>query len=906
MATQDNEHRRRPPPINIPPLPLPQAAPTADTSATVSQPWQNTRSQPHRRSVKDAPNTTQQGPRSSGNTPLTSPLEQGISRPPHTGSSKSRTSAMTTLSSLVDHARTSPRKSESSTAANSQRGSTAQSRYSSRTQHNTTTTQAQLEVFEEKTSRGRIESRSERNFFKLTGQVPPTPTDGTNNEDDVYIRTEDFRNQCRAASEERHPHRDEPTKSPKKKLFSNIRNPFAKTANSVAATAAMPSKAAQVLGTSARRRHVVQPRPIKSAQSTGTPTKIRRSGTAKSLPPKVVDSEDYSRRHHRRGSTQRQRDAENTPPVPQVNCSFETTVPPTPPAKDTPPESRSMHAPSSPLRRAAPAQDLRESYDTYLDKGMKLRFPAFALSPSPSCMNNEQRAGGTSPTKFRPYTAEDYSKLIEDCEYPLSPSKSIEALQLAVPELWKALSHEGKRTSRFLSPLPPRFYSPSNRSVRLFAEGESPSKNSDTSRLLFSIPPKSNLLQLREDSKNGSIEMMFQGDATDIDPQSATAELATGSHQEQLSPAPVDEEKLASHVQQDSCATEQREHSPIKYDRPGGPQHDQPSSRLTDMLRGVNLRGGAYEVDFEPKCPSAVPSPLHKMQMHHTPLPPDLRHCVPFSPPVMPPTPKHIDDHFFMTNEHLDVVGKTTWDLLEGLNRQQLDTMTLKHDRLMATIETKAEDIRSQVNTVNEKADRAAERQNNIQNDLEKILSLVKTEVSSAFAMQEKRTSQMEAQIKELRATVMDLLKLLEQKCKDSRVNVQPASESLPGHTSAPPGLGPLPLHRSQPSLTGYYGNTPDFGRENAPPMPQEGLLTPTDAPGDARAGYSSDYGSQHWARPAYSNRNSRNPYSAGTNPYHFANGGGYSVGYSGGHYGSNFGPNSPDQYNGFNHNASK
>ena len=330
---------------------------------------------------------------------------------------------------------------------------------------------------------------------------------GRTNDENVYIRTEDLRAQCRAINEEKQPHQEETTRSPKKKLFSNIRNPFTKPVNN-APTPPMPSKAAQVFGTSARKHNVIEARPVKPARPLKTPTRVPRSETSKSLPPRVIHPNSHARRHgsgsaHRSSkgarrssrSSKRLSDAENTPPVPPVNSSFESISPPTPPAKDTPPELRHMAAPSSPLRRAAPAQDLRESYETYVDKGMKLRLPAFALSPSRSRRSIPNHLDA-SPEKFRPYTAEDYTNLIgggalqwshSDTEYSASPrdskrdvpslNRSPEAPRFA-PIAGRTDDLEyGTITARRLSTLPPRFYTPSNRSVHLFLEGETPSKN---------------------------------------------------------------------------------------------------------------------------------------------------------------------------------------------------------------------------------------------------------------------------------------------------------------------------------------------------------------------------------------------------------------------------------------------
>lgn len=101
-----------------------------------------------------------------------------------------------------------------------------------------------------------------------------------------------------------------------------------------------------------------------------------------------------------------------------------------------------------------------------------------------------------SPTKFRPYTAEDYTRLIEGealqwpypdedeihevkdggHSAPLATERQEELLQLPQSSRSDG-NHYNERLGRRLSPLPPRFYSPSDRSVQLFRDGESPSQN---------------------------------------------------------------------------------------------------------------------------------------------------------------------------------------------------------------------------------------------------------------------------------------------------------------------------------------------------------------------------------------------------------------------------------------------
>lgn len=274
----------------------------------------------------------------------------------------------------------------------------------------------------------------------------------------------------------------------------------------------MPSKAAQVLGTTpSRKPRRVQTRPIKSARVLKTPTKILRSDTAKLLPAKVYANQ--STRIHYNSASHADRTVSRELPGREEAAanSFESIPPPTPPAKDTPPEFRAPANPPSPLRRAPSHGDLRESYGGMPDRGMQvqLQFPMFALSPSPpkTAIHGD---GGVSPTKFRPYTADEYSELIEGeaLQWPYPEEDGVSEMKeggrsapLAIEghgRLQFPLSsrsddeHYNARLGRRLSPLPPRFYSPSNRSVQLFNEGESPSQNvSERRAFCFPLLPLS-------------------------------------------------------------------------------------------------------------------------------------------------------------------------------------------------------------------------------------------------------------------------------------------------------------------------------------------------------------------------------------------------------------------------------
>ncbi|KAH7065764.1 hypothetical protein BKA63DRAFT_454542 [Paraphoma chrysanthemicola] len=947
MSDSFEDRKKRPPPIEI--LPIPRHMPVSRGPQASVNDQQQQQQPPPLRDQRNASSSTQQGAQSA-TTPLTSPLEHDASRLPlpQSGSQKSRASAMTTLTNLMEQARASPRKSDSGK-------STARSRYSERSNRSAAVAQAQLEtvVGDERTTRGKIESRTELNLFKMTGQVPPTLFADSIGKDEVLIVTQDLREQCRAVSEDKKPEPPEPIKSPKKKIFGMNLPSFGRTPQGVP-TPPMPSKAAQILGQEPRNPTKVVVRPIKPAIPFKTPTKAPRSDTSKSLPAKLVNQDTRVLSHHR-GTTRRSRhttrkspprgsleapDSENKPPVPGINSAIDCGQPPTPPAKDTPPENRTIAQPPSPLRRAPPSDRLRDDYGAYKDDDPKVQFPAFALSPSPTKASSAET--GKSPTKYLPCTADEYQRLIIGDPLPWaslgrdesfheqhhdqggeeqglrhgqdrlsfeeqqgSHSAPLEGenttLELPRPDRWSEEQYYNRNNRRY-SPLPPRFYTPSDRSVQFFAEGETPSKNSDTNRLLYTITSRADLFHFHEESNNGSIEMVFQGDVNDIDLHSSEEPVVSNSKQETML-IPTRGDSLNARVMQELRIDEQQEQLPRHARVNGHLQPDQSSSRLTDMLHGVSPPKKDFDGEFHPNCPSAVPSPLHKMPGATTPrLPVPAIVREPSGPFSMPLTPKTIEDHFYMTNEHLDVVGKSIWDQIETLKKEQSETFKRRHTQLVATVEKHVEDIKMKVDSVVEKADRTTEQSHNIITKLEGLFELIKTDVMGALDAQEKKCAALEQTVKELQQNVQGMQKTLEQRQPESRTNQQQptvAPTPVPGSTPFP-----LPTHRSQPSLA-YYSNLTESGRDSQPPIPvvqdHRNSTHLQDAHNDPRAAYGNGYGQQFGQRPGYHHRSGKEdrPYS-GTNPYHFANNGSqFGNAYGGGYSAYGFSP-SPEQQYGF------
>ncbi|EDU42468.1 conserved hypothetical protein [Pyrenophora tritici-repentis Pt-1C-BFP] len=719
---------------------------------------------------------------------------------------------------------------------------TAPDTLSERIEKNRAGALAMLEGRGEETSRARIEARSERNLFKLTGQVPPTPTTGTVNENDVFIRRDDLRAQCRAANNEQKA-APEAVKSPMKKFF-KFHNPFKKT--TVEAAPPMPHKAAEVFGTLPRQHRVVEARPIIPVRRVyETPTKPQRSDTSKSLPNKVVTPSGFNPYPRRNRSRRRPRGAsspavspsqqggevEKTPA--KVGLTIDTANPPTPPAKDTPPQLRFQ----SPLRKVHPIPDLRQSYehhDTGLEEGHGLRLPEFELTPllAPEFQSSDERA-------------------------------SLETSCL--------LDTESTRIA-------PRFYSPMDPPARGFAEGESPSKNSDSNRLLYSVPDKS-AASLHQVSK-GTINMMYQGSANDIDPDSSTGrELVQDQTRAKTSSGRSDTE-ITSRVMQELRIGERHMSAPQMSPQTGHIQPDQSSSRLTDMLNTVSPGHSDSRSEFQPYYASAVPSPLHNAVQMVTARS-NTSHGSHGSFPVPPQRiiPKTIEDHFFMTNEHLDVVGKTTWDLLEGIHKQQKGKAKTKQEQLLVHIDKRTAQIKAhmdaQVSKSNEDAagtisdcakrieelsDRVvdmADNQHKAYAELSSASESINETISKALAEQDKKIASMHAEMKDMKQM---LQKILDKQAADH------------GHTpNRPPSHG-----------VNYHGVDTGNMHEN------RGMSSPPDSQVDPRVSY------QWPGRAAFSGRKEDRPYP--TNPYQTSSGGHYNNPYAGGYSSYTFNPSPPDQ----------
>lgn len=386
--------------------------------------------------------------------------------------------------------------------------------------------------------------------------------------------------------------------------------------------------------------------------------------------------------------------------------------------------------------------------------------------------------------------------------------------------------------------------------------------------------------------------MVFQGDPRDIDPNSPTAREIHQNQQRARVEGMQPETRITTRVMQELRISDRCDPMPHNNGHGGHPHPDQSSSQLTDMLDTVNPGGSESHGDFRPHCLSAVPSPLHKASVlvpTARPLVPPIVNFGPFPPPL---SPKSIDDHFFMTNEHLDVVGKTTWDLLEMFSKQHKNMSKERHDELVALINKRYDAFKSQLDKLEENVIRIHEHMSrfdsittnhdNVYATLDLLKNNINEGIPDTLADQGKKMASMESEIKELKHMLQVMQKSSEEKAG------QPCIVS--GQNSTP--------NKSYPQPQGFasnHGPVSDAGNV----VDNRGIMSPPDIVNDGRVGYQ---GGQWAARAGYLGRNSKEDRpSYPTNPYHFASGGHFNTGYSSSYSPFGYSPSSSDQQYPFN-----
>jgi hypothetical protein len=251
----------------------------------------------------------------------------------------------------------------------------------------------------------------------------------------------------------------------------------------------------------------------------------------------------------------------------------------------------------------------------------------------------------------------------------------------------------------------------------------------------------------------------------------------------------------------------------IIYSQSGG-QLFQPNysfSRLTDVVNGVSPSKINYQRDFYPSCPSAVPSPLRHFPGQLLPS----RQAGQGAGPTSPPQPvagtlsdgSNILTHFYMANEHMDVLGRSLYDLIDAKQRDTVKNVETKYDNIVELLNQRVDDLKVDMVA-------ASDQYQSVIAKLERLVEFIKTDIATPLS----KVTSMSNDIKALQKTIQDLQKKMEH----SKNPVTYTSPEVP--CTFPPGL-PLPNIRSQPSLTNFYGyNGHDAGHDGSrmPPPSQD------------------------------------------------------------------------------------
>ncbi|KAF2448677.1 hypothetical protein P171DRAFT_428718 [Karstenula rhodostoma CBS 690.94] len=349
-------------------------------------------------------------------------------------------------------------------------------------------------------------------------------------------------------------------------------------------------------------------------------------------------------------------------------------------------------------------------------------------------------------------------------------------------------------------------------------------------------------------SQRGSIPIVFQGDVSEIDPQSATARSISHAAGEPPVLAPKKYDNISARIMEE-LRIQPPTDGPAKAPARGNLQPEQSSSQLTDMLSGVSpSRANFHGYDSS----SAVPSPLHRTPqgaLGPQQMPGSGQAPPTFPSPPMPPPPRAgvpIHDHFYMTNEHIDVVAMSIYDWVQACNNQAMKTAASRHEQLRTTVDQRFDDIRSQINSVGEKADHNGNQSHNLSIQLDKLRDFIKAEVVEPLAAQTARLNAMDHGMKELQKSVQDL---------QSQSQSQSQSQNTTAVYPSPNQPTALVNPRSQPSLPPFYD----------PSGPANGPSAPT---GFGRFGTNTLLGRTPYGRDGRENNSSYGFPNMG-NPYH-------------------------------------
>ncbi|KAF2015474.1 hypothetical protein BU24DRAFT_491714 [Aaosphaeria arxii CBS 175.79] len=734
--------------------------------------------------------------------------------------------------------------------------STARSRHSNHTEPGSTrgyklshgrTARAKPDL---RTARAHLEAKSEKKHFEMLHQ--PWDESGRGDYDMQITRIDRTR--------EKPIKKSNSLKSPIKKMFGNLGLPSFLSSNNDAAGPStppppMPLKAAKLLGTDSQQGRGYTYRPWNHTL---------RSTTSKSLPSKIQDPQSRVRHprprspprtalrtsFHKKSSSRDKVTMTKKRPVKKPLWATETPhVPPTPPAKDTPPDVPENMLGWTQSKRVMKDR-AKEEYRNRARNGDPIpKMPNF-YTTAPLI----PEGGGESPTKFVPYTAEDYAKLIEAPDimsargemgyatnnpFENSDNEQEPENEQDEDDMHPALRQEkgkGKVIEQVSptqqnvaqrywaqhnfadSPLKPRFFTPTGLSIKGFEE-DRPSRNADPRRLLFTVPapkPNQSTSSVQTSSSKELVEMMFKGDSSEINMAPGAMDENKTAGGQKTSPQKMQGVSYTSDTA--SIAPSRNEQASKNVRSSNGSQFLQPdpsSSRLTAILDAVSPSKAGYShnnSDAYASCPSAVPSPLHHQAPHLGLVAAAMQSGQPL--PVDSNDLSNIYTHFFMCNEHIDVVGRTLFDAVINQSATQYTLITTRHNDMVAKQEAGFKEVQSNMTSTDKRIDDVLEKQKAIEAKMDKVIGLLKSDVAEPLSAQNRKNTEMQKRIEDLRKEMVAL-----------RTSLPSAQAYVPQGLMGPPM--PLPNHRSQPSLAYSYDPVADSPAEGHR-MPPAGIFEMT------------------------------------------------------------------------------
>lgn len=384
-------------------------------------------------------------------------------------------------------------------------------------------------------------------------------------------------------------------------------------------------------------------------------------------------------------------------------------------------------------------------------------------------------------------------------------------------------------------------------------------------------------------------------------PEKWTTGNDTAQGQAKQKPQQHDSVDPTASVEPEHRMEEQRKPPPSTNNSIRHLEADTSSSKLTDMLNSATPRTESLG-NFCVAYPSVMPSPPHKQHGPYVPIPPApmLRGGPgPAGSWPSPRTNKTIEDHFFMTNEHLDVVGKTTYDALDMYTKKQISAANASHEQLVVVLNDHIKGLKAHLSSVNEKAESNSSQTHNVSLKLDQLESFLKDEVLTAMTGQAKKTAEMQSSLKEVQSTMTQMQQVMEKLSTTESGAYPPASSALSGSGGSAFMTQSTPNHQSQHALTTFYGNAPRRDEQSPmPPVQDRAVSNNYDSHSDPQGIYGTNWQSQAWnGRPSYHGRNKGEATSyAGANPYHVGNSNQYNNGYMSGYSSYSFSPSGSEQ----------